>query len=289
MSNAIHLLPNCMSTRFVDAVNDSSRWHLTRVPPEEVGGYCTPRKSAEDDATITYHYGNLIDDPIYMAHELGHLVSDDLLNAAGYNYQMAPAHIIEIPAFFAQHLIYDYLINHGPMQLRAAAAAHLRKEMRSQFVDIAIGAAAQDSEKVVHMGTQAIEDSFAASMQDWFGNGWRNHFKADQVAQCISDPVARDETIRGFLHKHATASFLAMTLYKIHKNLSRETSETLVATIFGRVGPYVADDLFALIGVRGRQQIAKFMKETVRTASGAFQQSTPPKPNSYGQIHALEP
>jgi len=253
---AFRTLPDWLSAPLRSAINDASRWQFEPVRPENVGGYCIPREDEDGRAAIVYRYAKTVDDPVYMAHELGHLVSDDLLNAAGFNYRDAPAHVREVPAFYAQHLMYDYLKNHGPYELRAAAAAHQRKEAREQLIDIAIGASAREAESHKGAGPQAIQESFIASMRSWLGDVWSTCPKADRIADRIADPEIRAETQEVFLHTHATASMLAAALYARQKVLQPVKRLELLATMFGRTGPYRAEDLLRIIDAEDGPQAA---------------------------------
>ena len=261
---AFRTLPDWLATLLQSAVHDTSRWHLTHVPRDSAGGYCVPREDADGRAVIFYRFCGALDDAIYMAHELGHLVSDDLFNAAGFNHLEAPKHVVEIPAFFTQHLMYDYLRHHGPYEFRAAALVHLRREMREQLIDIAIGASARDAEKVKDQAAGAVEASFKATIQSWLGEKWKSSARAVQIADRIADPSIRAETEEVFLHKHATASILAAALYAKQKVLSPGTRAELLATMFGRTGPYKADELLQIINISDGPELADLVSEVTR-------------------------
>lgn len=263
---AFRILPEGLATALQAAVNDPARWELTRVPQEMVGGHCMPRTDTLSEAIIVYSYCEAVADPIYMAHELGHLVSDDLLNVAGFNYVAAPEHIVEIPAFFTQHLMYDFLIHHGPMHLRAAASAHYRAEMREQLIDIAIGASARDAAAACAQEAGSVEASFRASMQSWLGDDWGKCARAAQVADRISDPAIREETENVFLHTHATSSLIAAALHAKQKTIPPSARAELLETMFGARGPYTADWLLQTVGMSDKPQLAVLILETVRAA-----------------------
>lgn len=277
---AFRILPEGLATPLRAAVDDLARWELSRVSQEMVGGHCMPRTNALkrgghclSEAVIVYKYGETVDDPIYMAHELGHLVSDDLLNAAGFNYLAAPEHIVEIPAFFAQHLMYEFLMHHGPRHLRPAASAHFRKEMREQLIDIAIGASARDAAATRDQGTESAEVRFRTSMQSWLGDVWRNCARAVQIANQISNPEIRAETENVFLHKHATSSIFAAALFETQKIISPSARMELLETMFGAKGPYTAGHLLRIVDASDSTKLAALILSATQAAVSRAKQA----------------
>ncbi len=64
---------------------------LTRTDPGEADGYCEPPGwQGRVTAKIFYQYDGTINDAVYLAHELGHLLSNDLAQAAGYQGKANP-------------------------------------------------------------------------------------------------------------------------------------------------------------------------------------------------------
>ena len=270
---AFGAFPDWLATHLQTAVDDVSRWQLKRVPHEMVGGHCLPRTDARSAAVIVYRYGETVDDPIYMAHELAHLVSDDLLNSVGFNYRSAPEHIIEIPPFFAQHLMYQFLIHNGPYDLRAADLAHYRQEMRDQLIDIAIGASAREAGNVIDQKSASIVERFKASMQSWLGDDWSKCRRAVQISDRISDPTIRAETEDVFLHKHATSAIIAVALATKQKTLSPGPRTELLKTMFGANGPYTAEELLRIVGATTKPQLAALILEATKVAASEARQS----------------
>ncbi|MBX9682457.1 MAG: hypothetical protein K2X41_01585 [Hyphomicrobium sp.] len=275
LTEAFGNLPDWLATPLRSAAHDCTRWQLNRAPQDMVGGYCLPRTDSLSEAFIVYRYGETVEDPIYMAHELGHLVSDDLFNAAGFNYSAAPEHIIEIPAFFAQHLMYQFLIHHGPYNLRAAASAHFRMEMRDQLIDIAIGASARDAAAVIDREAGSIVDRFKASMQSWLGDDWSQCSKAVQIAERISDRAIMTETEDMFLHKHATSSIFSLALLAKQKTLSPGARTELLETMFGAKGPYSAEQLLRIVDASAKPQLAALVLEATKVAESECRKASP--------------
>lgn len=88
----------------------------------------------EDYAVIDYEYDGTLDGLVYLAHELGHALADDLQREAGFTHRDNPGHIEEVQAYIIQHAVYQHLTCNPSINsdLADAAEAHYTHTLREQ-------------------------------------------------------------------------------------------------------------------------------------------------------------
>jgi len=117
-------------------IADPSRWQLEKTETGEAWGKNddSPPGDGKPRNIIRYFHDGTISDPVYIAHELGHLMANDFAQDAGVDHQHAfhlnPSHLWETQGFFGQHVLYDYLMSgkEGP-DLKKAATTHFIGEI----------------------------------------------------------------------------------------------------------------------------------------------------------------
>ncbi|NDE90563.1 MAG: hypothetical protein EB059_05415 [Alphaproteobacteria bacterium] len=121
-----------LGERVSQILSDSTRIELTKVVTGEGRGYCDSPNQESKYARLRLSYDGTINDPVYLAHELGHLLTCDFAQEAGYENRgtRMPGHTAELPAMFSQIILYDYLM-HGQSDpiLQNVAQQHFVGEM----------------------------------------------------------------------------------------------------------------------------------------------------------------
>lgn len=122
---------------FLD-VDEGSRWNIHTVPagttPRLMRSLAACSERSEYDppnpnryAVIEFDFDGTIDSVIYMAHEAGHAMADDnVVKPLDYKHgdNNDPIHMAETQAYFAQHIVYDYLKRHPDESIADAAQGH---------------------------------------------------------------------------------------------------------------------------------------------------------------------
>jgi len=99
-------------------------------------------------ATIHLDYDGTINSVIYLAHELGHAIADDIQVERGNNFLDNPAHMEEVQAYFIQHIVrMDLEKNENPEIAQAAKAQYAQEfNQYKSYYETATG----DNDTVLH-------------------------------------------------------------------------------------------------------------------------------------------
>jgi len=128
-----------------------SQWNIEAVPPGQCRLMrCLPAKSEQkqqgenaydpanknDHAVIEFQFDGTIHSVVYMAHEIGHAIADRYGQNAGMTHRDNPAHMPEIQAYLAQHIVADALKNHRDPEIADVAAKHFRATMMESVKEL---------------------------------------------------------------------------------------------------------------------------------------------------------
>jgi len=230
---AFHKFHPSLGAKAEEVINTPHRWNLTKTKSGKAGGMCTPAHCDENPnpyAVIQYRFDGTINDPVYIAHELLHLMADDAINEIGLTYRDRKQHMNEIQAFFGQHILYDFLMDCPNNQIRDAAQGHFIGEITRNLYDIPIALAGLDvahnkqinmklaivfARHGIHDNTWEnthIQKPLGCMMESWLGKDWKDYQNAKWYIENILDWEARDEAISK-IHKHSMASLIADGLF----------------------------------------------------------------------------
>lgn len=123
--------------------DDPSRWRIREIAPgaDQSVMRAVPANAIENDtmphnphahAVIQYEFDGTLNGVVYMAHEVGHAIADDMQPDNTLN----PRHLTETQAYFAQHMAYDYLTRHQDGDVARSAAHHSNATMIGAFKDL---------------------------------------------------------------------------------------------------------------------------------------------------------
>lgn len=186
-----------LGERVRSLLSDGTRVVRKETPTGDCAAYTVPKGwQGRAEAQIMFESDGTVSDPVYLAHELGHLLSFVLAEEAGVTDLMMPRHAIEVPAFYCQVMFYDFLSRQGDETLRRAGLAHAAGELTRSLYGQTAAYAAQGIEKA---GESPV---YQARMAELLGADW-NYFKA----------VGRGAFAAYDLHTYATAPLLALGLY----------------------------------------------------------------------------
>lgn len=117
-------------------IADPTKWQLSEAPPGKAGGRITETHSRDGKIQngIQYAHDGTINDSVYIAHELGHLMAYDFAEDAGLHPRAAfganPPHLWETQGFFGQHILYDHLMSQTErLDLKKASTLHFVGEI----------------------------------------------------------------------------------------------------------------------------------------------------------------
>lgn len=111
-----------------------SMWQVRTVPQGQCRVMrCLPANSdatdldpanPNDHPVIQFEYDGTIGSLIYLSHELGHGIADQIMNESRFTSKTNPEHMKETQAYFVQNVIYGALKVHPDTSIRDASARH---------------------------------------------------------------------------------------------------------------------------------------------------------------------
>lgn len=230
--------------------NDQRRWQLAETEAGEAAGKCLAAhcdKNSPAYAVIKYEYDGTINDAVYLAHELGHLIADDNINLAGFSWTDVERHVFEIQAFFAQNILYDYLAKHQDPQLRKASQQHFNGEITRSLFYMANGLAALDVEQLLAKDNsahkKALKACFSHSVENLLGVQWKKLRDAAYLHKAIEDRSQRDAMGMMHLHQHSMASLISAGLFLSMKDLDQGKRKQALNSVLVKYGPCSAVDM----------------------------------------------
>lgn len=220
-----------LGRRAVDVFADKLRINVTQVGVGDASAYVAPSGwQGRSQAEMTFESDGTINDVIYLGHELGHLLADDMARAAGYDPKeretWMPKNTAEIPAYITQMIVYDYLMNGQPdKDLQNAGRQHFVGEVTRSLYELQVGYA--------HPQGTTLDDAYEARMAAALGPDWKKFEKA-----------AMGRRDSGSLNGHATAAVIAAGLYssgfkgggKLFNEIFSRGHNTDVLKIFSAAG-----------------------------------------------------
>ncbi|MCK5374223.1 MAG: hypothetical protein KAJ40_02975 [Alphaproteobacteria bacterium] len=265
-----------------EVIKNNDRWKLKEVKAGEAGGRCHPANcetNQESYAVIEYAFDGTINDAVYIAHELGHLIADDYRNKAGFSYHDEKQHMFEVQAFFTQNILYDYLKTHPDPNLSQASQSHFIGEITSSFYSLPIGVGALEAERAALSGQSDtdIRNSYSTVLRSGLGENWHKYGKAKRLLDHITDSKKRDSWGICDLHKHSMASIMATGLFLRSAEQDCHERSKLVDTLFGEEVPKDILEIFGKVGVHTKAGIRKMAKDTVHHIAGPVMAIKNPK------------
>lgn len=253
-----------LGNRAREVMMDSARWETEKVIPGEAGGCCKLVNQEGDEpplAVIEYQYDGTICDPVYIAHELGHLFAADFSQVSG-----APPrqHMAEVQAFFMQHVLYDYLMKHANEDIRAAATRHYIGEITRGLYKMPLALGALEVEHAADKGAEAVP--YGHIMTSWLGENWGYFESADKLGKNIDQAGERDQRGLRHLHGHSMASILARGLFAAAAQSAGADRQHIADIVLGRNGPKNIVDALSSAGGVSEDRLEKFCREAVGQA-----------------------
>jgi hypothetical protein len=188
---------------------DESRFVLSDVAPGGGGGFFNGwvAETKRRPGPIVFARDGTINDPVYLAHELGHLLASDaaLREAPPDGMPLLQYHLAETQAFFCQMIVYDYLFRHGDPALRRGAVEHYVGEIVRTAYDLPRYASAALSREGGPPG------AIVRFLAEHLGPRWPI-VAVDIPSRLANDPAGADELLAG-LHRHPSGLLLAAGLF----------------------------------------------------------------------------
>ena len=244
--------------------DDVKRLKLEQVPLGEAGGHNSITGTEDNPnpyAIIHYRYDNTISDAVYLAHELGHLIADDLAVQSGMHPK---SHMFEIQGFLTQNILYDYLINHQPDgELQEAAREHFNAEITRAIYTLPKALGALHAERVVERNNgnvlpEEAEKTFSIINHDWLGENWRAFNSANYVSEHLKDPKERGYCISE-LHKHSMASIVATSLFDYANQSEPSNKSKILMAVLGEESHEGLITTLEKLGISSEEDLNRFI------------------------------
>lgn len=264
-----------------EILSDPARMNITEQDGRMM--QCRPANSEipgmENDkpfAIIDFDYNNTIGSVIYLAHELGHAIADDLQRDAGNSYKANPAHMAETQAYLIQNIIYDYLKAHPDKNIAAAAESYFTGDMGRHMYDLPLSLAAMDALQTAQAGQPV---NAAQIFETRFGQGWEkfiaNYPNASRVFDAVSvlkispNDAPNEASLkllgREFerLHERPTSMLAAAGIAHMLQTQSDDQKHDVAQLLLGGKGPAGFADIMDKTGLNGAQKLADFAAKTM--------------------------
>jgi hypothetical protein len=272
-------------------------WDVRPIDPQKEefpGGHCGivhDQNGNLQNARVFYRYGNSIQDPIYLAHEYGHLVAmtDKINQTNGQKAAHQYDHMTEIQGFFTQHVMYDFLSTHPDALIQAAAQAHMAFEIGFCIIDIHVAHMLfklyKINSSIVTLSTEGrlnfnIPDEdqkeklisyLEKELEEICGQEWKVCFQ--DYPKWFIDP-------KGFFmsmertHRHAIASMIAKGLFDLSKGMSPAEKITLWDQLMDIDTPQKSiSEILNANGIRSTNDLSRFAEKTVQSIGNAIESS----------------
>lgn len=250
-----------LGNRASEVMLDSARWETQRVIPGEAGGCCKlvdQGKNKPALAVIAYRYDGTISDPVYIAHELGHLFAADFSQETGRIFRK---HMAEVQAFFMQHVLYDYLVKHENEDIRAAATKHYTGEITRNLYNMPVALGALEVEH--HADKERGAVLYSDIMTSWLGENWKYFVTAAELEKSLDQAGERDQRGIRHLHGHAMAAILAAGLLERASQSAGSERQKITDNVLGRDGQRNIVDALASAGVVSEEELEVFCGDAV--------------------------
>lgn len=225
-------------------------------------------------AVIDFDYNGSIGSVIYLAHELGHALADDLQLAAGYSYRDNPVHMQETQAYLVQNIVLDRLRAHENPEIAIAANRSYTADMTRNLYDLSLSMAAKDALDAV---SENRNINPAQIFEERFGKSWEEFIQEDKAALNVFETISslsisteeqrsgivqtlQDEFARIHFRPMAIMTGSALASHLWDQDL--QTRRVLTENVFGGNGPKKIDDVLQVAGI-DQNGISKLAQQTV--------------------------
>jgi hypothetical protein len=259
---------------------------LSEIPPERTARECY------DPDTRTIHYERLngsINDPVMLAHELGHAIADDYIREHGLTDADQKKHMVETQAYFVQHILYDHLRQHPDQDIATAATRHYTATMSRNIYNMAVSLAAADAQKEINAGRSVDMEAelrrtlgLHADEYAWWSDFVRERVDAAAAAarDTATESGKRKEALKNldeearYLHERPMSILAAGALYEQVKNKDAGVRRRTAEALFSRQGPKDICEVMAVAGVERKEDMKNIANKTIEKSLSGVDQKT---------------
>lgn len=261
-----------------EVIQNQNRWKVKKTSIGEAKGCCHPANCETNStpyAIIEYEYDETINDAVYIAHELGHLIADDFMNKAGFSYSDGKRHMNEVQAFFTQHILYAYLSKHPDTRLKQVGQSHFIGEITRSLYSLPIGIGALEAEKAAIKNTSAVDVKtvYESVLEQWLGDRWTQYNRAVRLANEIQDPRKRDDWGICNLHQHPMASIIATGVFTVMHDMSANKKQEMIDALLNLEGPKGINDIFEAICNESGLNMQQIANLSIQKIESSFDKS----------------
>lgn len=254
-----------LAARAEKIINDPRRCvlrDLDSLGPKDIRQMqCQPAETEDNPgkfAVVRLDYDGTINDAVYLAHEVGHAIADEMVRKAEFKHDDTKAHMHEIQSHLLQHAMYDHLSKHDDPAVRQGAEKHFALEMTRYLYHLPVGLAAQDEQP---------EQVFS----DWLGENWRDYDAATEIADKNAAAAQGDKKAqerlddrKDFMHAHPLGAIMGLALYKhIQQPENAAQKQDVIASLMGKNGPTRITDVLDAAGVDNAAKLDTLAKNTM--------------------------
>ena len=274
--SAINAASTELGERAEGAVIAKKRWKITQAEPGDSWGFTRyPEDPAKEKALIEFGADGTVCDAVYVAHELGHLLSSDLaqekkIPAAEF---MPRIHLLELQGYFTQHALYAWLLRdpRGAF-LKDEAEQHFIAEVTRSMYNIPIALAAVEAHRQHEKGDKdaVIKKQIAENFQKWLGPAWETFRPAARLAQAGAEDVRALEFAVRNLHSYSAAAIMGAGLYERYVAMPADKREAVIAALYCTGNRNSVSDVLLAAGV-DEKGLGQFMSDSAWAAAEPLQ------------------
>ncbi|MEZ0261016.1 MAG: GNAT family N-acetyltransferase [Alphaproteobacteria bacterium] len=202
-------------------------------------------------AVIDFQYDGTMKSVVYLAHELGHAVADDMQNKSGHSYRDNPQHMQEVQAYLVQSIVTQALRDNPDPAIARAAQQHFSHEIGKQTAAFPVAEAAREA---LDNMSQGRPTDAASIMEAKLGKNWQAAIESEPSYQAVfkamqAGPDALNTAIAGLSDRPASQLMgLAIAEHLQGQDAAARTAG--VGAVLGSAGPKSMAETLEIAGVR---------------------------------------
>lgn len=218
---------------------DDAAIRVTEAAPGKGGGMCF-------SDYIDFQRDFSLNDPVYLAHESGHLVA--AMNGPDLDNNMLPWNMTEMPAFFMQERAYDDLRAHArdAEELRAVTLHRLR-DYTSCLSRIPFSLWALARTRQEH-----LSDSLTQRLSLWSINDPATVDLYQRWGQSDHEPMTHKAQM---MHTHPFSALLMIEFYQRFKKAEPEAQKQMLGALYDRGAQASLLEVLTVFGVHNEAEL----------------------------------
>ena len=218
--------------------------------------------NANARAVVDFQYDGTMKSVIYLAHELGHAVADDMQIKAGHTYRDNPQHMQEMQAYIVQSIVNLGLRDNPDPAIAKAAQQHLNHEISKQVAAYPLAQAAMETLDNLKEGRPTDAPALLEAM---LGKNWKAAIDSDPSNEAVfkamqaggPDAAEKLESAVTRLNDRPTSQLLGLSIAERLQTQDAATKTAVTRAALGREGPKSMTHVLEIADIRGLENFTQ--------------------------------